>query len=87
MANQQLRTSVTDVHSGLSEIPLRESNSPSNEEENALLEFVVFIKENFFSNGKFKMNWWALVLNPSIAKVLGKAMPAIIKAIGKWIGL
>lgn len=84
-----LKTEVRNVNvalvgdKGFEKIP----DNPSTEEENSLIEFVKFIKDNFFSTGKFKMNWWALVLNPQIAKVLAKAMPAIIKAIGKWIGL
>lgn len=84
-----LKVAVRDVNvaligdTGFEKIP----ETPTRDEENALVEFVVFIKTNFFPNGKFKMNWWALLTNPQIAKVLAKAMPALIKAIGKWIGL
>jgi hypothetical protein len=84
-----LKTEVRNLNvsimgsSGFDRIP----EKPTQEEENALIEFVVFIKTNFFPEGKFKMNWWALVTNPQIAKVLAKALPSIIKAIGKWIGL
>ena len=84
-----LKTEVRNVHvsllgdKGFERIP----DTPTQEEESALVEFVIFIKTNFFPDGKFKMNWWALLTNPQIAKVLGKAMPAIIKAIAKWVGL
>ena len=84
-----LKTEVRNVNvaligdKGFEKIP----DNPTPDEELALVEFVLFIKTNFFSTGKFKMNWWALLTNPQIAKVLAKAMPAIIKAIAKWIGL
>lgn len=61
--------------------------APTQDEENALLEFVIFIKTNFFPGGKFKMNWWSILTNPGIVKVLAKALPAIVKAVGRWIGL
>lgn len=65
-----------------------ESNDKPNQEDKAnLLEFILFVKDNFFKDGKFKINWWGLITNFKVAGILAKAMPAIIKAIRRWLGL
>lgn len=75
---RKLDVSLNGMESIITEVPTQE-------EENQLLEFVIFVQTYFFKDGKFKINWWGLVINPKVAGILTRALPPLIKAVRKWL--